>query len=106
MKVNPYEVVEMRRQIKNYEGVGVQEAMKVVKKLREMKLDNEMLVLTECPRTLLYVTNRLKNVPADDPKHTLLRMCKYLYKEWKMQFQKNLKTADNKEEKHEGTNGK
>jgi len=59
-----------------------------------------MLILTECPRTLLYVTNRLKNVGADDPRHTLLRMCKYLYKEWKMQFQKHLKLAEGKSEKH------
>jgi hypothetical protein len=94
MKINPYEIVEMRRSIKKFEEVGVQETMKIVKKLREMKLDNEMLVLTECPRTLLYVTNRLKNVEADDPKHTLLRMCKYLYKEWKQQFHKPTKNEE------------
>jgi len=34
MKVNPYEIVEMRRSIKKFEEVGVQEAMKIVKRLR------------------------------------------------------------------------
>lgn len=69
-----------------------------------MKLDNEMLLLTECPRTLLYVTNRLKNIPAEDPRHTLMRMCKFLYKEWKLQFQKQLK-SESPEKQRDTNNG-
>lgn len=63
-----------------------------------------MLLLTECPRTLLYVTNRLKNIPAEDPRHTLMRMCKFLYKEWKLQFQKQLK-SESPEKQRDTNNG-
>lgn len=46
MKINPYELIEMRRKIKKYEDTGIQETMKLVKKLREMSLDPKMLQLT------------------------------------------------------------
>lgn len=38
MKINPYEIVDIRRKIKKYEETGIQETMKLVKKLREWKL--------------------------------------------------------------------
>jgi hypothetical protein len=34
MKINPYEVVEMRRKLKKYDETGVDESMKIVKRLR------------------------------------------------------------------------
>jgi len=44
--VNPWEVLAVRRQIKNYQKHGFMKSMKNLYDLRNMKLDKEMLIST------------------------------------------------------------
>ena len=53
-----------------------------------MKLSTKMLTCTEFPRTLVWITHRLKKEnDKNEQKLKLLQMCKYLTKEWKEQFE-------------------
>jgi hypothetical protein len=59
--------------------------MKLVKAVREMKLNNELLKATEFPRVLIWVFKRIGETD-DQNKLKLSKMCKYLFKEWKEQI--------------------
>lgn len=59
--------------------------MKILKKVRNMKLDNKMLQCTEFPRTLLWVSHRTSGSEDENTKK-LYKMCKFLFKEWKDQL--------------------
>jgi hypothetical protein len=59
--VNPFDVLQQRRKIKNYKKTTAIECMKILKKIREMNLDNQMLIATEFPRTLIYVAKRTQS---------------------------------------------
>ena len=58
MEGDPWEVLELRRKIKRFNKTGVEESMKILKRVRNMKLDNKMLQCSEFPRTLLWVSNK------------------------------------------------
>ena len=58
--VNPYDVLAMKRKIKNYLQIGFTESMKNLSKLRSMGLDKKMLIATEVTRTLVWVSARTK----------------------------------------------
>jgi hypothetical protein len=58
--INPYEILQQRRKLKLYKKTTPVECMKILKKIREMNLDNKMLIATELPRTLVYIANRTK----------------------------------------------
>ena len=40
---SPWDVLQLRKMIKKYEKTGVAETMKLLKKLRDMQLDNKMI---------------------------------------------------------------
>lgn len=57
---DPFEVLKLRRRLKAYKKSSTTDTMKLLKRIREMKLDNKMLITTEIPRTLIYIANRTK----------------------------------------------
>jgi hypothetical protein len=59
-QVDPFEVLKLRRRLKSYKKSSTTDIMKLLKRIREMKLDNKMLLTTEIPRTLIYIANRTK----------------------------------------------
>ena len=87
MEGDPWQVLELRRKLKRYNKIGVEESMKILKKIRNMKLDNKMLQCTEFPRTLLWVANRTSET-QDEGTKKLYKMCRFLFKEWKEQLHK------------------
>lgn len=84
-KTNPYELLNYRRKIKRFEETGITDSMKLIKTVREMKLDNNILKATEFPRVLLWVVKKIGN-SEDENKVKLSKMCKYLFKEWREQI--------------------
>jgi hypothetical protein len=44
--VNPYDLLPYRRKIKKFDETGLTETMKLLKSVREMKLDNAVLQAT------------------------------------------------------------
>lgn len=91
--VNPYEIVQHRRKLKLWKKTTPIECMKILKKVRELNIDNKMLIATEFPRTLIYVANRTRESKDEDIKK-MNKMCRYLAKEWR----KQLGVADKKED--------
>jgi hypothetical protein len=59
-QADPFEVLKLRRRLKSYKKSSTTDIMKLLKRIREMKLDNKMLLTTEIPRTLIYIANRTK----------------------------------------------
>lgn len=53
--------------------------MKILKKVRDMGLNNEILIATEIPRTLVYVANRTRDSTSEDVQK-MSKMCRYLAK--------------------------
>lgn len=45
-KINPWEVMALRRKIKKYQKYGYDESMKNLSKLRSLGLDKNMLIAT------------------------------------------------------------
>lgn len=98
-KPNIYELLEMRKKIKEYNKTGVEELKQILIQLKKMELDVETLYDTELPRTLVWVYNKLKDTPQDDPMKDIFKMVKFLYtKEWKPKFEKYLKKGDEGDE--------
>lgn len=64
MSASPWEILSYRKLIKNYQKTGVSETMKILKKVRDMNLnkeiDSKMIAYTEFTKSLLYISNRLK----------------------------------------------
>ena len=56
--------------------------MKLLKRVRNLKLDNKMLKCTEFPRTLIWVSSRISEA-EDEQSKKLNKMVKYLTKEWR-----------------------
>lgn len=84
----------MRRKIKEYDKTGVDELKTILIQLKKMDLDVETLMDTELPRTLLWVFNKLKDIPESDPRTNIVKMVKFLYrKEWKPKFEGFLKKS-------------
>jgi hypothetical protein len=44
--INPYDLLPYRRKIKKFDETGITETMKLLKTVREMKLDNNILKAT------------------------------------------------------------
>lgn len=86
--INPHEILVFRRKIKRFSDTGIQETMKILKTVRSMNLDNKMLRCTEFPRVLLWVASKLKS-SEDESKVKLLKMCKFLFAEYKKQLEQN-----------------
>lgn len=82
-KANPWEVIALRRKIKNYEKYGYGEGMKNLSKLRGMGLDKKMLVATEVTRTLVWASVRTKEFGEDEEKRKFNKMLRFLIKEYK-----------------------
>ena len=100
-KVNPWEILNYRRKIKRLEETGVVESMKLLKRVREMQLSTKMLACTEFPRTLVWISHRIKkDSETNEQKIKLLQMCKYLTKEWKDLFEKERKEKESKNGHH------
>lgn len=59
--------------------------MKILKKVREQNLDNQILIATELPRTLIWVANRTRDSTNEDIVK-MNKMCRYLAKEWRKQL--------------------
>ena len=59
--VNPWEVLDLRRKIKNYHKRGVTESMKALHKLRSLGLTRKLIMSTEITRTLVWVSNKTKD---------------------------------------------
>jgi len=55
---NPWEILALRRKIKNFDKIGYTESMKLLHKLRSMGLDKKMLIATEVTRTLVWALNK------------------------------------------------
>lgn len=78
--VNPWEVLSLRRKVKNFEKIGFTEGMKSLHKLRSLKLDKEMLIATEVTRTLVWACNKTKDGENDEEKRKFNVMLKFLIK--------------------------
>ena len=83
--VNPYDILQQRRKLKHWKKTSPIECMKILKKVRELNLNNKMLIATEFPRTLIYVANRTRESDNEDVKK-MNKMCRYLAKEWRRQL--------------------
>ena len=73
----------LRRKIKKYEKIGFSESMKNLSKLRSLGLDKKMLIITEIPRTLVWVSVRTKEAGEDQEKRNFNKMIRFLIKEYK-----------------------
>lgn len=82
-QANPWEVIALRRKIKNYEKSGFTEGMKNLSKLRSLGLDKKMLIATEITRTLVWVVARTKDNAEDEEKRKFNKMARFLIKEHK-----------------------
>ena len=82
-QANPWEVMTLRRKIKKYEKIGFSESMKNLSKLRSLGLDKKMLIITEIPRTLVWVSVRTKEAGEDQEKRNFNKMIRFLIKEYK-----------------------
>jgi len=79
VNVNPYEILQQRRKLKNWKKTTPVECMKILKKVRDMQLENSILIATEIPRTLIYVANRTRESQNEDIKK-MNKMCRFLAK--------------------------
>lgn len=79
-KVNPWEVLELRRKIKNYASSGYVEGMKSLHRLRSLGLDAKMIVATEVTRTLVWACSRTKDNADDEEKRKFNVMLRFLIK--------------------------
>lgn len=79
-KVNPWEVLELRRRIKNYQNSGFIEGMKSLHRLRSLGLDAKMIIATEVTRTLVWACNRTKDHTEDEDKRKFNVMLRFLIK--------------------------
>lgn len=84
-EINPFDILAYRKKLKQFEQTGTVECMKILKTVREMKLDNKMLKCLEMPRVLLWISRKIGNT-EDDNKSKLNKMCRFLFKEWKEQI--------------------
>ncbi len=59
--IDPWEVLKLRKKFKNYKEPTVAEAMKTLKKVRDLNMDTKMLIATEFPRTVCWVAKNTEN---------------------------------------------
>lgn len=82
-KVNPWEVLNLRRKIKKFETTGIIEAMKCLHRLRSLGLDRDMIIATEVSRTLIWACQRTKDNTEDEDKRKFNVMLRFLIKEYR-----------------------
>ena len=80
---NPWEVLDLRRKIKQYAKRGIPESMKTLSRLRALGLTKEMVVATEVTRTLVWVCERTKDFKEDEDLRKFNVMVRFLLKEYK-----------------------
>lgn len=81
MGVNPWDVLALRRKLKNYLKHGYPESMKNLHKLRSLSLDRKALIATEVTRTLAWVAQRTREAGDDEEKRKFNKMVRFLIKE-------------------------
>lgn len=81
MGSNPWDVLILRRKLKNYRKHGFQESMKNLHKLRSLALDRKTLIATEVTRTLVWLAQRTKDAGEDEEQRKFNKMVRFLIKE-------------------------
>ena len=80
---NPWEVLALRKKIKQFSSIGLPEAMKALHKLRSLGLDRQILITTEVTRTLVWACNKTKENAENEEKRKFHVMLRFLLKEFR-----------------------